>query len=431
MDDLQTRWNRCKSRVTAYYRALTRDFNYSTDFFFGLDFLLAAAGARLSSENAKLQRCWRVYRWTIYFPALVTLWNTVLNVQQGAKLDILLSCMQGMIGSSSSALRMGLILWHYESLMEVRRYVNRRCFGRNLEPSLGIRSAAFYHIRKIVIPSVAIILSVVTSILAIDFSDHHYMKSPVDIKQTPTIFQKAYKLIFCFTLVGLALMTVLVFLVSYMVLTGLIGELKVIAQIYAVIFEETQKRVQRKLTLEPGNSRQQDSMRKHYFWKFVQEEFGECISLHADFLTIKNKIRPFLNATFLTVYFSTVLSLACGAVYVTHMKTVTLFSLESLYYCLWVAIECAFLTRTVSLLTEANESIGWEVYDLDWHEKLEWEEQFLEEYRSVRATMLNVMAVAQQPLRLNCFGFFEFTQDRFYELLNVAYSMYTFLRNFV
>ncbi|XP_038115146.1 uncharacterized protein LOC119768682 isoform X2 [Culex quinquefasciatus] len=113
------------------------------------------------------------------------------------------------------------------------------------------------------------------------------------------------------------------------------------------------------------------------------------------------------------------------------MKTVTLFSLESLYYCLWVAIECAFLTRTVSLLTEANESIGWEVYDLDWHEKLEWEEQFQEEYRSVRVTMLNVMAVAQQPLRLNCFGFFEFTQDRFYELLNVAYSMYTFLRNFV
>ncbi|KAL1402438.1 hypothetical protein pipiens_019760 [Culex pipiens pipiens] len=212
-------WSRCKSRATAYYRALTRDFNYSTDFFFGQDFLMAIAGARLNSTNVRIRRWWNAYRLVIFLP------------------------------------------------------------------------------------------------------------------------------------------------------------------------------MARKLELEPGNSRQQELMKKHYFWKFVQEEFGDCVKLHIEFLALLNRIRPFLNATFLIVYYSTVLSLSSGAIY--------------------------------------HESIGWEVYNLDWPEKLEWDAQYQEEYRSVRATMLNVMIVAQQPLGLNCFGFFEFTQDRFYELLNMAYSMYTFFRDFV
>ncbi|KAL9696912.1 hypothetical protein quinque_000353 [Culex quinquefasciatus] len=231
-------WSRCKSRATAYYRALTRDFNYSTDFFFGQDFLLAIAGARLNSTNVRIRRWWNAYR---------------------------------------------------------------------------------LH----------------------------------------------------------------------------------------------------------------DLMKKRFFWKFVQEEFGDCVKLHIEFLALLNRIRPFLNATFLIVYYSTVLSLASGAIYVSQMKSITLFTVATLYFCFWVSFECATLTRAVSVLTESHESIGWEVYNLDWHEKLEWDDQYRDEYRSVRATMLNVMIVAQQPLRLNCFGFFEFTQDRFYELLNMAYSMFTFFRKFV
>lgn len=78
-----------------------------------------------------------------------------------------------------------------------------------------------------------------------------------------------------------------------------------------------------------------------------------------------------------------------------------------------------------------NESIGWELYNLDWPETLECDAQFREDYRSVRQAVLTVLEVAQQPLGLNCFGFFEFTQDRFWELLNMAYNFYTFLRNFV
>ncbi|KAL1399102.1 hypothetical protein pipiens_008469 [Culex pipiens pipiens] len=187
----------------------------------------------------------------------------------------------------------------------------------------------------------------------------------------------------------------------------------------------------RMLELEPGNSQQQELMKKHYFWKFVQEEFGDCVQLHIEFLAMLNRIRPFLNATFLIVYYSTVMSLSSGAIYVSQMKNITVFSLNTLYYCVWISFECATLSRAVSILTDTHESIGWAVYNLDWPEKLEWDDQFQEEYRSVRATMLNVMVVAQQPLRLNCYGFFEFTQDRFYELLNMAYSMYTFFRDFV
>ncbi|KAL1399104.1 hypothetical protein pipiens_008471 [Culex pipiens pipiens] len=243
-------WSRCKSRATAYYRALTRDFNYSTDFFFGQEFLMAIAGARLNSTNVRIRRWWNAYR-------------------------------------------------------------------------------------------------------------------------------------------------------------------------------------VRMLELEPGNSRQQDLMKKRFFWKFVQEEFGDCVQLHIEFLAMLNRIRPFLNATFLIVYYSTVMSLSSGAIYVSQMKSITVFSFITLYYCVWISFECATLSRAVSILTDTHESIGWAVYNLDWPEKLEWDDQFQEEYRSVRATMLNVMIVAQQPLGLNCFGLFEFTQDRFYELLNMAYSMYTFFRDFV
>ncbi|EDS27901.1 Odorant receptor 7a [Culex quinquefasciatus] len=311
-------WSRCKSRATAYYRALTRDFNYSTDFFFGQDFLLAIAGARLNSTNVRIRRWWNAYRLVSCLPMAVVFWNTFDAVRHCAKLEILLSCVQAVIGIGISALRMTLILRHYDSLMAVLRYVNRR-----------------------------------------------------------------------------------------------------------------KNRVQRKLELEPGNSRQHDLMKKRFFWKFVQEEFGDCVKLHIEFLALLNRIRPFLNATFLIVYYSTVLSLASGAIYVSQMKSITLFTVATLYFCFWVSFECASLTRAVSILTESHESIGWEVYNLDWHEKLEWDDQYRDEYRSVRATMLNVMTVAQQPLRLNCFGFFEFTQDRFYELLNMAYSMFTFFRKFV
>ncbi|KAL1380959.1 hypothetical protein pipiens_003501 [Culex pipiens pipiens] len=68
---------------------------------------------------------------------------------------------------------------------------------------------------------------------------------------------------------------------------------------------------------------------------------------------------------------------------------------------------------------------------MSFHEKLEYVDQFQEEYRVVRKTMVTVMTVAQQPLRLNCFGFFEFTQDRFYELLSMAYSLFAFFNDFV
>ncbi|XP_038119450.1 uncharacterized protein LOC6051012 [Culex quinquefasciatus] len=423
-------WRRCKSRATAYYRTLTRDFNYSTDFFFGQDFLMAIAGARLNSTNVRIRRWWNAYRLVSCLPVLVVFWNTFVTVRNHEKLVIVLSCVQATVGTGITMLRMMIILWHYDSLMEVRRYVNRRKFGKNLQLSLGIRSEAFYHIRKIVFISTMVILTVMTSFLAVDFSDHHYFKIPF-IEQFGTVVQKLCQKALNLAFYGVGVMTVFVYLFPYTILNGMMSELKVLAQAFSVVFDNTEMRVQRKLELEPGNSRQQDFMRKHYFWKVVQEEFGDCVQLHIEFLALLNRIRPFLNATFLIVYYSTVMSLSSGAIYVSQMENVTIFSLNTLYYCVWVAFECGTLTRTVSLLTESHESIGWEVYNLDWPEKLEWDDQFQEEYRSVRATMLNVIIVAQQPLGLNCYGFFEFTQDRFYELLNMAYSVYTFFRDFV
>ncbi|KAL1397913.1 hypothetical protein pipiens_002462 [Culex pipiens pipiens] len=350
--DVSRLWTRTRSQLAAYYRAMTaRDFTTSTDHFFGLDAMLAIAGARLNSTNVRIRRVWNVYRVVIYLPILVVAWNLHLNFRRQAELDKVLSCLQALVATVSLAVRTWIIVWYYEPVMAVRRYVNRRRFGGHLRRS--------YEIRR------------------------------------------------------------------------LESEVRVISAMVADIFETVERRVQSKLESEPGSSQRQDLVKKAYFWKFAEEEFGDCIELIGEFFAMKNQVRSLLNAIFLIVYYSNVLCLSSGAVYLTQMTAVTMFSLETLGYCLWVAIECFSLTKCVSLLTEANGSIAEEVYNLDWPNKLQFEDRFQVQYRSVRSIMLTMMAVAQQPLRLNCFGFFEFTQERFYELLNLAYSVFTFFKDFV
>ncbi|XP_039435733.1 uncharacterized protein LOC120417669 [Culex pipiens pallens] len=417
MEVVSRLWNRFRWRVTAYYRTLSRDFDYSTDFFFGLDFLLAVVGARLKSgHSGKVRRWWTVYRWAIYLPVLVAFRNTVLNIYRRERLEIILSCLQVVIACAVTFLRMFIVLRHYGPLMRVRRYLNRREFGRILGSSLGIRSRAFYHIRRIVIPSVAIMCCVFTSILALDISQHHYLKLPFQIDLH--FLQKFCEKLVYFVGFGVAMMIVLVYLVIYTVVTGLTAEVEVIALTFAAIFDNVEVEISRPKA-------------ESNFCKFAQIEFNKCVQIHAEFLAVLDQVRPLLNVSFLIVYYSTALNLASGAIYLSQMKSVTMFSLQTLYYCVWAALECCSLTRMVSLLTEASESISREVYNLNWPEKLEWDDQFQEEYRAVRNTMATVMTVAQQALRLNCFGFFEFTQDRFYELLNMAYSLFAFFNDFV
>uniref|UniRef100_A0A8D8G428 Odorant receptor n=1 Tax=Culex pipiens TaxID=7175 RepID=A0A8D8G428_CULPI len=424
-------YDRGKSQVKAFKRTLTKDFDHSSDYFFGLNLLMALSGARLNSRNTTVLRWWTIYRWLIPLPMIVIFWNGYLHIKRQAKLDIVLSSVQAMVGFVVIISRVLLILWHYEPLMEVRRYVNRRKFGRDLQSSFNIRSAAFYRIRKIVICMNTTVIMLVATIPMLDNSKHHLYRLPFDVRQSfPSVQYLCEKTVTFFT-IGTGMMTMLIYLVDYMILTGLTTEVTVLAQTFAEVFNRTDQQVQRKLESEPSNSQQMVVKTKDYFWDYIQEELGDCIKLHIEFLAIKNKIRPLLNAHFFIVYYLTTLNLASGAIYLSQLKTLTLFSIHTLYYCLLIALECASLTRMVNLLTEANQSIGWELYNLEWPIKLECDEKFQREYRSVRQTMATVMVVSQQPLRFNCFVLFEFTQERFWELLNMAYSLYNFLRNFV
>lgn len=338
-------WYRCRSRVTAYYRTLSRDFTYSTDAFFGLDFLLAVVGARLKSgHSGKVHRWWNLYRWAIYLPVLVAFRNTVLNIYRRERVEIILSCLQVVIACAVTFLRMFIVLRHYGPLMKVRRYLNRREFGRNLRPSLGIRSRAFYHIRRIVIPSVAIMCCVFTSILVLDISQHHYLKLPFQIDLH--FLQKFCEKFVYFVGFGVAMMIVLVYLVIYTVVAGLTAEVEIIALTFAAIFDNVEVEISKKAESNRGTV-------KFNFCKFAQIEFNKCVQIHAEFLAVLNQIRPLLNASFLIVYYSTALNLASGAIYLSQMKSVTMFSLQTLYYCVWTALECGSLTRMVSLLSEA------------------------------------------------------------------------------
>uniref|UniRef100_A0A1S4KI98 Odorant receptor n=1 Tax=Culex quinquefasciatus TaxID=7176 RepID=A0A1S4KI98_CULQU len=422
-------WMRCVSRIAVYRRALTRTFDLQTDFFFGLDLLMAAGGVRLNSASTPLRRCWNVYRWAICLPALAVYWNTVLNAVRGEQLEIVLSSLQASVANVVTMVRVVLLLWYYDSLAKVRHFVNRRHYGRDLQASAEARSGAFYHVRKLVTRVIGLMLVFGASIHAIDTSNHHFLKMPFDVKypKVEVICSEFTKL----AIIGWAITVSLVFLVLYMILKGLTTEFEVIAQTFSTVLDNTEQRVQRKLESETDNYRRSSYKKKYYFWKYIQEEFGECIKLNIEILTMKNKIRPLLNANFLLIYYSTAVILANGAIYLSQMKTATLFSLQTLSYCVWICFDCALLTRMVNLLTEANESIGWQVYDLDWPWKLRCDKRFAKQYRSVRETMATVIAVSQQPLRLNCYGLFEFTQERFWELLNMAYSLYTFIRDFL
>lgn len=194
------------------------------------------------------------------------------------------------------------------------------------------------------------------SIHAIDISNHHFLKMPFHVKFPIVEFicSEFTKL----AIIGWAMTVSLVFQVLYMILKGLTTEFEVIAQTFSTVLDNTEQRVQRKLESEPGNSRRLRYKKKYYFWKYIQEEFGECIKLNIEILTMKNKIRPLLNANFLLIYYSTAVILANGAIYLSQMKTATLFSLQTLSYCVWICFDCALLTRMVNLLTEAVSCVN-------------------------------------------------------------------------
>uniref|UniRef100_A0A1S4KIB8 Odorant receptor n=1 Tax=Culex quinquefasciatus TaxID=7176 RepID=A0A1S4KIB8_CULQU len=424
-------WLWCKSRVTAYHGALTKDFNYASDFFFGLDFLMVTAGIRFRSDNVNLQRCWNIYRWLIYCPLPVALWNTYLGVKRGESFVNLLNSMQAILCVVISSVRWALIIWQYEPLMEIKRYLNGKQFGRNLDQSLGIRSAVFYQIRTIVIRAIGCMCAFTVTVPALDISNHHYLKLPFDVRENFPCVQFLVEKSYFIWIFGILMLIVLVYLLFFMILTVLTAEANITALAFSAVLDSTRKRVDLKLQMEPGNSRQFESKTKYYFLKFLQEEVGKCVQQHVDFLAMKNKIKLLLNASFLVIYYLTTLSLASGAIYLSQMTSVTIFSLHTLSYCLWIAFECGSLTRLVDLLTDASESIGWAMYELAWPTELQYDERFQAEYRSVREAMAIVMTVSQQPLGFDCFGLFEFNLERFYELLNMAYSFYTFLRDFV
>ncbi|XP_001842837.2 uncharacterized protein LOC6032194 [Culex quinquefasciatus] len=215
-----------------------------------------------------------------------------------------------------------------------------------------------------------------------------------------------------------------------MILTGLGAEVKVIAKSFSVIFENTDQRVQWKMEGEPCSVWQTELKMKYYFWKFVQEEIGECIDLHVEFLAMLNRVRPMLNKMFYLFYYTTALSLACAAIYLATKKSISMIFIHTLIHALLIAFEFMILTRMVSWLNEAHQSIGNEVYGLDWPMRLECDDLFVVEHRSVRKIMTVVIAVSQQPLRLNGFGSEEFTQDRFWALLNLTYNFYNVLNDY-
>ncbi|KAL9697022.1 hypothetical protein quinque_000463 [Culex quinquefasciatus] len=421
---------RFKSRIAAYWR----DYDVScTDIFFGVDYLMVVGGLHLNSRSPKHRRWWNLYRVMIVLTLPLLGWKLALNVSAGKKLDVILQSVQIVLGTAVALVRAVFMVRNYDRIMAVRRYGNRRNFGRNLESTLGMRAAGFYNIRWAMTSFSLFQLCAICPLSMMDLTRNDTFGLPFDLREFSGVLHTLVEKFYCFMLTGLTCNGVVNNATVYMILKGLLTEMTVVAECFEGVMERAVRRAQAELESTAGPSKTRCHARWRYFWNYLNDEFRECVRLHQQFLDTLKVAKPLLNVTLLIAYYSTTLNIAFGTVYLlsTEPSQMGVYSCQVFYYVGMLMTECWILAHLVTKMTGLNESIGGHVYALNWPEQLEYNPDFALRYRATLDTMTTVMVRARHPLRLNCFGFFEFTLERFAELVNLAYSLVTFFRNFV
>lgn len=64
---------------------------------------------------------------------------------------------------------------------------------------------------------------------------------------------------------------------------------------------------------------------------------------------------------------------------------------------------------------------------MDWPDQLKYSQLFEHQYRAVRTKLLLMITVGSQDVRFSAGGYFEFTLEKFTDLMNISYSMIMFL----
>uniref|UniRef100_A0A1S4KIC8 Odorant receptor n=1 Tax=Culex quinquefasciatus TaxID=7176 RepID=A0A1S4KIC8_CULQU len=426
-------WTRSKRRFHTHLSELTREFNYRSEFFFGMDYLMAIGGLRFEPKSGTSPIWWKLYRLSMPLIAVLMTWKLSRNVAQDKSLDRVLNSLQLAIGTTVILMRGLLIVRCYNSLRRVCEYINSRDFGKDQECSLRIRAEAFYTVRRLVVILASGQFFGTITLATQNMADHDTFGLPFDLRNISELLQTVLQKLYSLSFLGMTYSSLVGNMAVYMVLKGLLTELTIVAKCFEGIMIRTNHRVAVKMDGIAGNSEHLRLIERKHYWTYLPEEFHKCIQLHQKLFNCLKVAKPWLNATLLTVYYSTMLNIACGIVYLlsTESSQMGIYSIQIFYYIGMLIFECYVLSYLVSKLTEVNKSIGFTVYSLPWPAEFVFEPRFAAQYRSAVATILVILATSQQPLGLNCFGFFEFTLEQFAELANQTYSLVTFFRNFV
>ncbi|XP_050099247.1 uncharacterized protein LOC126579739 [Anopheles aquasalis] len=166
-------------------------------------------------------------------------------------------------------------------------------------------------------------------------------------------------------------------------------------------------------------------------WRQLEHNIAQTVGQHEQFLAQLERLRPFLRATFLVMFYSAVLFLAIGTFMITANGTTTYDVILSGFLCA-LLLECYWCCRLVDRLNELNAGIGTLLYGLDWPTVLRYRGENAGEashYRQVRAALSIIQSRTQVGLGISCGGMFAISSEAFASLVKMTYTMLMFLRD--
>ncbi|XP_035790090.1 uncharacterized protein LOC118465716 [Anopheles albimanus] len=166
-------------------------------------------------------------------------------------------------------------------------------------------------------------------------------------------------------------------------------------------------------------------------WRQLEHNIAHTVGQHERFLAQLDRLKPFLRATFLVMFYSAVLFLALGTFMITANGTTTYGVILS-GFLFALLLECYWCCRLVDRLNELNAGIGTLLYGLDWPTELRYTAENASEashYRQARAALSIIQSRTQIGLGISCGGMFAISSEAFASLVKMTYTMLMFLRD--
>uniref|UniRef100_A0A182W4X9 Uncharacterized protein n=1 Tax=Anopheles minimus TaxID=112268 RepID=A0A182W4X9_9DIPT len=164
------------------------------------------------------------------------------------------------------------------------------------------------------------------------------------------------------------------------------------------------------------------------FWPGLERNITQAVKRHETFISHLDKLKPFLQTTFLVMFYSAALFLAIGTFIITANGTTTYGVILS-GFLFALLLECYWCCQLVDRLNDMNAQIGMHLYNLAWPMELQYTAPNGSRYRQVRSSLLIMMSKSQKTLGISCGGMFEMSSEAFASLVKLTYTMLMFLRD--